>query len=153
MDEEKKKLLDKLSLLGEVNLFQNINDAFSYYFSNLDIVGLGNLLENNKKFDGVSKDEYLKLIDSVFIKLKIEGINKLLSYNGICSGCKKDCNGYVFVEKKNKIFFNLVIEVKDSKIHDLIECYNFTTSFNLDDFEQIEIKPFKLKDWSSNVPF
>ena len=153
MDEEKKKLLEKLSEFGEVNLFQNIKDAFSYYFSNLDIIGLGGLLDGDRKFDGISKYEYLKLINNVFEQSKLEGIDKFNSYSGKCSGCKKGCEGYIFVDEKNKIFYNIVIEVKDSKIYDLIECYDFNTPFNINDFDQIEIKPFKLKDWDSEKPF
>ena len=84
---------------------------------------------------------------------KLDGIDKFNSYSGKCSGCKKGCDGYIFVDEKNKIFYNIVIEVNDSKICDLIECYDFNTSFNIKDLDQIEIKPLKLKDWKSNKPF
>jgi hypothetical protein len=131
----------------------NVSDSFVKYFSNLDIDGLSQLLDEDLKYDGISKVEYLELIRKVFLGLKNENLSTLKAVKGKCSGCKVGCEGFLFINELNKIYYNIVIEIKNSKIHNFIECYNFDVSYNLKDFEQIEIKPFKLKDWNSELPF
>ena len=131
----------------------NVRDSFAKYFSNLDLDGLNKLLDEDLKYDGISKFEYLEFIREVFLGLKNENLSTLKVVKGKCSGCKVGCEGFVFINDLNKIYYSIVIEIKNSKIHNFIECYNFDVSHNLKDFEQIEIKPFKLKDWNSELPF
>jgi hypothetical protein len=90
MDAEKRKLIQQLEEIGEVTILKKVEnpiDAFSYYFSKLDINGLENVLSNQNNYDSAIKVEYLNLIEKEFINLKNNGIQSLKVVLGVCDGC------------------------------------------------------------------
>jgi hypothetical protein len=66
MDAEKRKLIQQLEEIGEVTFVKkayNQLESFAHYFSKLDINGLENVLSNQNNYDGITKREYLELIE------------------------------------------------------------------------------------------
>ena len=73
-------LIQQLEELGEVTFVkkaENPLQAFAHYFSKLDVNGLENVLSNQNNYDGITKHEYLELIEKQFISLKNNGIHSL----------------------------------------------------------------------------
>ncbi len=153
---EKRKLIQQLEEMGEVTFVkkaENSLQAFAHYFSKLDIHGLGNVLSNNN-YDGITKQEYLELIEKHFISLKNHGIQSLKAMPGVCDGCEKGCSGFTFLDEKGGFFMDFMIKVKDSEIVDLMECYNFKNYVEVPNkLEQIFVKPFTLDTDNNEVPF
>ena len=157
MDSEKRKLIQQLEELGEVTFVkkaENPLEAFAHYFSKLDINGLDNVLSNQNYYDGISKQEYLELIEKHFVRIKKHGIQSLKAMPGVCDGCEKGCSGFTFLDEKGGFFMDFMIKVKDSEIVDLMECYNFKNHVEVPNkLEQIFVKPFTLGTDNDEVPF
>jgi hypothetical protein len=150
-------LIQQLEELGEVTFVkkaENPLEAFAHYFSKLDIHGLENVLTNQNNYDGISKQEYLELIENSFVSLKDNGIQSLKAIPGVCDGCEKGCSGFTFLDEKGGFFMDFMIKVKDSEIVNLMECYNFKNHVEVPNkLEQIFIKPFTLDTDNDEVPF
>ena len=146
MNSEKRKLIQQLEELGEVTFVkkaENPLEAFAHYFSKLDINGLEYVLSNQNNYDGITKQEYLDLIEKHFVSLKDNGIQSLKAIPGVCDGCEK--GGF---------FMDFMIKVKDSEIVDLMECYNLKNDIEIPNkLEQIFVKPFSLDTDNDEVPF
>lgn len=136
-------------------LLDNPKGAFAYYFSNFDINGIDRLLHNDNYYDGASKKVYLDLMKVEFDNFKKENIFYLKPLPGICNGCKNGCSGFVFLDEASGFFATMVIEVRDSEIFDLIECFNFAPQTpNQFLKEQIIIKPYQTLDENvGGIPF
>jgi hypothetical protein len=64
MDSKKSDILKKFNELGYVATpIKDVKETFADYFSNMDINGLDSLLSNKHKYDGDTKEYYLKLIN------------------------------------------------------------------------------------------
>jgi hypothetical protein len=157
MDTEKQKLLNELAKMGEVTFvkkFENPIDSFAYYFSNLDINGIDSILSNQNYYDGITKEEYLELIENHFFSLKNNGIQSLKAIPGVCDGCEKGCSGFTFLDEKDGFFMDFMVKIKDSEIVNLMECFNLVNEVDVPNkIEQITIKPFKLDSDKADVPF
>ena len=157
MDAEKRKLIQQLEEIGEVTFVKktkNPLDAFAHYFSKLDINGLENVLSNQNNYDGITKEEYLNLIEKVFINFKNKGIQSLKPLPGVCDGCEKGCSGFTFLDEKEGFFMDFMVKVKDSEIVNFMECYNFKNKVEIPNkLEQIFVKPFTLDTDNDEVPF
>ena len=111
MDAEKRKLIQQLEEIGEVTFVkkaENQLEAFAHYFSKLDINGLENVLSNQNNYDGITKQEYLDLIEKHFISLKNYGIQSLKAIPGVCDGCEKGCSGFTFLDEKDGFFMDFI---------------------------------------------
>ena len=154
MDLEKFDLIQKLEEMGEVifvKRFEDLLDAFAYYFSNLDVDGLDRLLSNKNYYDGATKSEYLELIKKHFVSLKKNNIHFLKPIPGVCIGCKNGCSGFTFIDEKDGFYSDIIIETKDAEIVNFMECFNLKNDVEIiNKKEQITIKPFKL-DSNKNV--
>ena len=157
MDAEKRKLIQQLKEIGEVTFVkkaENPLEAFAHYFSKLDIHGLENVLSNQNNYDGISKQEYLELIEKSFVSLKDYGIQSLKAIPGFCDGCEKGCSGFTFLDEKDGFFLDFMVKVKDSEIVNFMECYNLKNEFEIPNkLEQIFVKPFTLDTDNDEVPF
>ena len=157
MDLNKLKLLKQLKELGEVTFvkkFENPIDSFAYYFSKLDINGLGTVLSNKNYYDGITKQEYLELIEKQFVSLKNNGIQSLKAIPGVCDGCEKGCFGFTFLDEKDGFFMDFMVKVKDSEIVNLMECFNLVNEVEIPNkLEQIIVKPFTLDTDNDKIPF
>lgn len=157
MDSEKRKLIQQLEKIGEVTFVKKVEnplEAFAHYFSKLDINGLENVLSNQNSYDGITKQEYLELIEKHFVRLKNNGIHSLKSIPGVCDSCEKGCNGFTFLDEKNGFFMDFIVKVSDSKIINFMECYNLKNEVEIPNkFEQIFVKTFSLDTDNDEVPF
>jgi len=151
------KLIRQLEEIGEVTFVkkaENPLESFAHYFSKLDIHGLANVLSNQNNYDGISKQEYLELIEKHFVSLKNHGIQSLKAIPGVCDGCEKGCSGFTFLYEKGGFFMDFMIKVKDSEIVDLMECYNLINEVEIPNkLEHITVKPFSLDTDNDEVPF
>jgi hypothetical protein len=157
MDAEKRKLIKQLEEIGEVTFVkkaENPIEAFAHYFSKFDINGLVNILSNQNNYDGISKQEYLELIEKHFVSLKGNGIRFLKAIPGVCDGCEKGCSGFTFLDEKGGFFMDFMFKIKDSEIVDLMECCNLKNDIEIPNkLEQIFIKPFILDTDNDEFPF
>ena len=157
METEKQKLLNELAKMGEVTFvkkFENPIDSFAYYFSNLDINGIDSILSDQNYYDGITKQEYLELIEKQFFSIKNNGIQSLKAIPGVCDGCEKGCSGFTFLDEKDGFFMDFMVKIKDSEIVNLMECFNLVNEVDVPNkIEQITIKPFKLDSDKADVPF
>ena len=156
MNFEKRKLIQQLEEIGEVTYVkkaENQLEAFAHYFSKLDVNGLENVLIN-QNYDGITKQEYLELIEKHFISLKSNGIHTLKAIPGVCDGCEKGCSGFTFLDEKDGFYMDFMVKVKDSEIVDLMECYNLVNEVEIPNkLEHISVKPFTLETDNDEFPF
>lgn len=157
MNSKQKRIIEQLEKIGDVVFVNDIKDpkdAFAHYFSILDINGINSILSNQNKYDGISKLEYLNLINEHFISLKNNDIFTLKAFSGVCSGCKNGCSGFTFLDENKGFFTDFIIEVKDSEIINFMECFNLENEVDgLNKKEQLTVKPFKLDSDNFDVPF
>ncbi|MEY3499138.1 MAG: hypothetical protein RL308_807 [Bacteroidota bacterium] len=157
MTPEQLKLIQQLSELGDVTIVkktENPIDSFAHYFSKLDINGLENVLSNQNNYDGISKEEYLILIEKEFISLKNNGIHSLKAIPGVCDGCEKGCSGFTFLDEKDGYFMDFILKIEDSEIVNFMECYNFKNDVEIPNkLEHILVKPFSLYTDNNEFPF
>ena len=157
MDADKRKLIQQLEELGDVTIVkktENPIDSFAHYFSKFDINGLGTVLNNQNYYDGITKQEYLELIEKQFVSLKNNGIQSLKAIPGVCDGCEKGCFGFTFLDEKDGFFMDFMVKVKDSEIVNLMECFNLVNEIEIPNkLEQITVKPFTLDTDNDKIPF
>lgn len=157
MTPEQLKLIQQLSELGDVTIVKKTEkpiDSFAHYFSKLDINGLENVLSNQNNYDGISKEEYLILIEKEFISLKNNGIHSLKAIPGVCDGCEKGCSGFTFLDEKDGYFMDFILKIEDSEIVNFMECYNFKNDVEIPNkLEHILVKPFSLYTDNNEFPF
>jgi hypothetical protein len=148
MNSEKRKLIKQLEEIGEVTFVkkaENQLEAFAHYFSMLDVNGLENVLSNQNNYDGITKQEYLELIEKHFVSLKDNGIQSLKAIPGVCNGCEKGYSGFTFLDEKDGFFMDFMVMVNDSEIINFMECYNLKNEVEIPNkLEQIFVKPFTL---------
>jgi hypothetical protein len=120
----------------------------------LDINGLGTVLSNQNYYDGITKQEYLELIEKQFFSLKNNGIESLKAIPGVCDGCEKGCSGFTFLDEKDGFFMDFMVKIKDSEIVNLMECFNLVNEVEIPNkLEQITVKPFTLDTDNDKIPF
>jgi hypothetical protein len=157
MDADKRKLIQQLEEIGEVTFVKKTENplyAFAHYFSKLDINGLDNVLSNQNSYDGITKQEYLELIEKHFVSLKDNGIQTLRAIPGVCDGCEKGCSGFTFLDEKGGFFMDFMIMVNDSEIINFMECYNLKNEVEIPNkLEQIFVKTFSLDTDNDEIPF
>ena len=133
--------------------WNNEVDAFTHFFAALDCEGLASVFKDDVGYDGLSKQERLALFDKQFESLKEEGIHHLEPIPGICSGCKKGCSGYTFLDEVNGFYVDLAIEVTEHGNIDFTDCVNLKNQIEVaNKKEQIFIKPIPYPD-CDEVPF
>jgi hypothetical protein len=156
MNPEKRKLIQQLEEIGEVTYVKkegNPLDAFAHYFSKLDINGLENVLNNQNYYDGITKQEYLELIEKHFVSLKDNGIQSLKAIPGVCNGCEKGYSGFTFLDEKDGFFMDFMVKINDSEIINFMECYNLKNEVEIPNkLEQIFIKTFSLDKDNDEFP-
>lgn len=143
-------MMNKLS-----NTSQNstVKSDFAHFFSNLNSIGLASLLKDDILYDELSKDDWIALFEKQFESFKRNNINYLEPIAGICSGCKKGCSGYTFLDEVSGFYVDFVIEVNEQGIFDFTECVHLKNEIKVTDKkEQIFIKQIPYLD-TDEVPF
>lgn len=139
MDNKQSIRLELLKLMASLDTPKNL---FAHYFSNLDIVGLNSILDPQKRYDGITKREYLNYIKSIFEIKKSEKISKLESQPIVCLGCKNGCTGFLFSDESNKQYYTLILDENDSHVIDMKECSKFDVDKDLDGYKYSNIREF-----------
>lgn len=140
--------MDSFKLVSDIDKTLFFNDdvtAFVHYFSNLDIIGLDSVLKENVLYDELSKPNWIILFDKQFESFKKNNINYLKPIPGICSGCKKGCSGYTFLDKANGFYVDLAIEVTKHDNIDFTDCVNLKN--------QIEVANKKEQIFIKRIPY
>ena len=95
-----------------------------HYFSLLDSKGLASILKDNIIYDELSKQDWIALFEKQSESFKRNNIHYLNPVAGICSGCKKGCSGYTFLDDVNGFYIDIVFEVTKNGTIDFTECVN-----------------------------
>ena len=144
-------MMNKLS-----NTSQNstVKSDFTHLFSNLNSIGLASLLKDDILYDELSKDDWIALFDKQFESFKKNNINYLKPFPGICSGCKKGCSGYTFLDEANGFYVDLAIEVTEYDNIDFTDCVNLKNQIEVaNKKEQIFINEKGLHNEIHGLPF
>lgn len=95
-----------------------------YYLSHLDSGGLFSVLKDDQEYDELSKQDWIALFEKQFESFKRNNISYLKPIVGVCTGCKKGCSGYTFLDEVNGFHVDFVIEVNEEGAIDFTECVN-----------------------------
>ena len=145
MDSEKKILLKQLAQMGDVILVQDdgkrikLNDdaeislatqldAVLYFLQRLDIGMLKLILEDYFTYQDYDKKTFLKKLSNVFDEFLGKGNTYLNIFEGKCNSaaCSNlNCKGFSFVGNKTNHYMDLIFQIKENKISDIYECYDF----------------------------
>lgn len=135
-------------------IFNNESEAFVHYFSLLDSKGLASILKDNVIYDELSKQDWKTLFDKQFESFRRNNINHLNPIPGICTGCKKGCSGYTFLDEEGGFYIDLVFEVNKEGLIDFTECVNLKNEMVIPNKkEQIFINEKVLYNEFDGMPF
>lgn len=133
--------------------FDNKSEAFVHHFSLLDSKGLASILKDNVIYDELSKQDWIILFEKQFKSFRKYNINHLNPIPGICSGCKKGCSGYTFLDEVDGFYVDIVIEANKEGNFDFTECMNLKNELLIPNKkEQIFINPIPYLD-NDDIPF
>jgi hypothetical protein len=139
---------------NKTSVFKNGIAEFVNYFSLLDIKGLSSVLKEDVLYDELSKQEWVALFAKQFESFRKNNINHLNPIPGICSGCKKGCSGYTFLDDLSGFYIDFVIEVNEECIIDFTECVSLKNEMKVaDKKEQIFINEKGLNTTYDECPF
>jgi hypothetical protein len=115
------------------NTSQNstVKSDFAHFFSNLNSIGLASLLKDDVLYDELPKDDWIALFEKQFESFKRNDIHYLKPVAGFCSGCKKGCSGYTFLDEVSGFYVDFVIEVNEEGTIDFTECVNLINEITL----------------------
>lgn len=133
MNLEKLKLLRQTFQLDEGTFVKTNKEGLVKAISEMDMVALEMILEDDLSYQDTSKKIFLKKLNEIFIEFKNED-NILIPYEGKCQSeecVNKNKYGIAFVGNKSKRYLNLLIEENENgKIRDIYSCYDFCTDQN-----------------------
>ena len=116
---------DKLVSKSKIkSVFKEDITAFVCYFSLLDSKGLVSILKDDVLYDEQSKKDWIALFEKQFESFRKNNINHLNPIPGICSGCKKGCSGYTFLDEVDGFYVDIVFEANKEGNIDFTECVN-----------------------------
>lgn len=144
-------MMNKLS-----NTSQNstLESDFTYFFSNLNSKGLASILKEDVLYDEQSKQDWIALFEKQFQSFRKNNINHLNPIPGICSGCKKGCYGYTFLDEVYGFYVDIVFEANKEGNFDFTECVNLKNEIVLPNKkEQIFINEDGLNTSNHECPF
>ena len=167
MNSEKKILLKQLAQMGDVILVQDdgrrikLNDdaeislatqldAVLYFMQRLDSDMLKLILEDYFTYQDYDKKTFLRKISYVFDEFHDKGNTYLNVFEGKCNSsvCTNlNCKGFSFVGNKTTHYMDLIIEIKDDKVCDIYECYDFQNE------NDTILKKGKITIDSQDIPF
>jgi hypothetical protein len=167
MDAKKKELLKQLAELGDVILVQKdgkrikLNDdaeislasqldAVLYFMQRMDEDMLKLILEDCYTYQDLDKRTFLKKLTNVFDAFEEEGNTFLNIYEGKCNSAacsNNNCKGFSFVGNQSNDYMDLIIEIREDKVFDIYECYDFINE------NDTILKKSKITIDSQDIPF
>lgn len=145
--------------MNNENAQNDILNAFAHHFSNLKLDGIANLMEDDIKYDGgnLTKAEYLECIEVAFSFQKREKVKQLEVVNITCLRCNKGLSGFIFVSPALRMYYSFILEIKDNKLTDLIECSSFDVTCNTNPdvfrYQRFLVKPENYEENYDDLPF
>ena len=112
-------------------VFKDDVAAFVHYFGTLDSDGLASILEDDVLYDELTKQDWKTLFEKQFESFRKNNINHLNPIPGICTGCKKGCSGYTFLDEEGGFHIDLVFEVNKEGHIDFTECVHLETEMKI----------------------
>ncbi len=146
---------DKLVSKSKIkSVFKDDITAFVHYFSLLDSKGLASILKDDVLYDEQSKKDWIALFEKQFESFRKNNINHLNPIPGICSGCKKGCSGYTFLDEVDGFYVDIVFEANKEGNFDFTECMNLKNEIALPNKkEQIFFNEDGLNTSNHECPF
>ena len=129
-------------------LLQNLktqSEVVIYYIQEMDIDMLELILDNEMKYQELSKDKFIQKLSVIFDTFKLNKNDKLIKQDGFCNSdkCENSCkNGYTFLGNHSKHSLNLIFEVEDGIIQDIHDCFEFKSlnkELNIEYYNQLTI--------------
>ena len=134
--------------------WSNKVNAFAHYFAALDSEGLSSILKDDVVYDSLSKQDWITLVKTQFDSFRSNSIYFLKPIPGICSGCKKGCSGYTFLDEVNEFYIDLAIESSKDNSIDFTDCVNLKNQIEVaNKKEQIFINEKGLHNEIDGLPF
>ena len=113
------------------------------------------LLDDNRTYQGASKEVFLKKISDAFHEFKSDGDTFLEAFNGVCTSnlcTNKGCKGYSFLGNMTNNHIDLIFEEEDEEIIEIYHCNSLSTdnvninrekliSIDIMDDERVGYKP------------
>lgn len=119
----------------------------------LDSKGLSSVLKEEVLYDELSKPDWIALFEKQFESFKRNNIHYLKPFAGICSGCKKGCSGYTFLDEVSGFYVDLVFEANKVGDIDFTECVNLKNEMKVaGKKEQVILNPVLFQN-KNEVPF
>jgi hypothetical protein len=143
-----------MNKLSNTSQNSTVKSDFARFFSNLNSIGLASLLKDDILYDELPKDDWIVLFEKQFESFKRNNIHYLKSIDGVCSGCKKGCSGYTFLDEVTGFYVDLVIESNAAEIADFTDCVNLKNDMKVaGKKEQIFINDKYLHGTTKEFPF
>jgi hypothetical protein len=97
------------------------------YFCEMNVEMLELVLDDSKTYQDVSKDLFLKKLDSLFERFKDRKDDSLISFPGSCStgGCNKGCTGFGFVGNQSNGHTAFIFDGDETQVNDIYICNSF----------------------------
>ena len=97
------------------------------YFCEMNVEMLELVLDDSKTYQDVSKDLFLKKLDSLFDGFKDRNNSSLISFPGSCSagGCNKGCSGFGFVGNQSNCHTAFIFDGDETQVNDIYICKSF----------------------------
>lgn len=108
--------------------FYPISNEFRESFCAMDIQRINLILEVDRKFCGVSKQEFVAAVSKIFDYLKALGEDSFDVYGAkcistSCCNCNKDV--LIFTSSKFKYYMAFMLEDDKERIYQIAECFNY----------------------------
>ena len=103
-------------------------------FQNMNLNMLEVLLDDNRTYQGASKEVFLKKISDAFHEFKSDGDTFLEAFNGVCTSnlCpNKGCKGYSFIGNMTNNHIDLIFEEEDEEIIEIDSFIDHSRDFTL----------------------
>ena len=130
----------------------NIQKAFVTAILNMDIDLVYIILRNDLEYNDMSKNEFLKNLESIFESITLLFEDKFIkAEKGTCIGCSMGCSGYTFLTK-NKYYLDFIISEKNNEIVEIDECFDLKNDKKIIKKIRMQMtKPIKKKNDETEV--
>ena len=125
-------------------------EAIIYFMQEMDINMIDLILDEKLTYQDFPKSKFIGLLDNAFNNLRNKGNTKLIANSGYCDSnvCPNQCNyGHSFMGNLSQHKLDIIFDVKNGKVMDLYECYDFKLLDKNTDFKSFDQI---LIDWKKN---
>jgi hypothetical protein len=125
-----------IQLLLPLNFYPNkppLNtqlDAVVYFFQLMDIQMIDDLLDENRTYENMSKEIFLRLLQSAFEVFQKSGDTYLEAEDGFCQHlqCSYLKKGFRFIGNLSENYMDVLFSREHGKVTNIYQCLNFCTN-------------------------